>query len=200
MLAWGTASVKAGFLDFISEGMCGICAVSLSIIPLSVFLIVVGAARLDAVLTSETFTFGLHGWIKTLRLCEIVRGSIRYYYPFIFYSWGVHLTDSSGRVLFMPIGRWAAFKFDYNIFDYRKMPGDILARLPTTAAVEEGCGRLSPPVYSHRNFNNRPGKSRDRRNIGQRSHDSNRQAEAIFPPFEAIYNRQYRAASVGYTR
>jgi hypothetical protein len=34
--------------------------------------------------------------------------------------------------------RWAMLKVDNNIFDYRKMLSDILQRLPSTAAVEEG--------------------------------------------------------------
>jgi hypothetical protein len=119
-------------------GMCGICAVSLSIVPLSIFIIVLGAARHEAILTSETFTFGLHGWTRTLRLSEIVRVSVRYYYPFNLYPWGVNLTNTNGRIIFIPIARWAMLKVDNNIFDYRKMLSDILQRLPSTAAVEEG--------------------------------------------------------------
>ncbi len=119
-------------------GLCAMCAVAFSIFPLSIFIIVLGAARQEAILTSETFAFGLHGLTKTLRLSEIVRVSIRYYYPFNLYPWGVNLVDSSGHVLFMPIARWAAFKIDNNIFNYRKMLGDILQRIPATALVDDG--------------------------------------------------------------
>jgi hypothetical protein len=119
-------------------GMCAMCAVTFLIFPLSIFIIVLGAARQEAILTAETFTFGIHGLTRTIRLSEIVRVSIRYYHPFTFYPWGVDLVDSSGRVLFIPVARWAVFKFDNNIFDFRKMLGDILQRIPATAAVDEG--------------------------------------------------------------
>jgi hypothetical protein len=119
-------------------GICGICAISLSIVPLSIFIIVLGSARHEAVLTSDSFTFGLKGWTRTLQLSEIARVSIRYYYPFHLYPWGVHITDRNGRIIFMPIARWATLNFDNNIFDYRKMLSDLLQRLPVTAVVDEG--------------------------------------------------------------
>jgi hypothetical protein len=91
-----------------------------------------------SVLTTDTFTFGLHGWEKTLQLSEIVRVSIRYYDPFKLYPWGGNITDSNGRIIFMPIARWALLNYDNNIFDYRKMLIDLLQLLPATAVVEDG--------------------------------------------------------------
>ncbi|HNT76521.1 MAG TPA: hypothetical protein PKH77_16030 [Anaerolineae bacterium] len=136
-----------------------VCGVGPLLCMGGVVYIGIGAIPQEAVLTSETFTFGFRGWTKTLQLAEIVRVSSSFRRR-QHYAWKVTLEDVHHRRVQILIPRtWNPSKaadgiFDYpaifralgqnlpatvgkGAFDYRAIFRDLLQRLPATAMVDE---------------------------------------------------------------
>jgi hypothetical protein len=118
-------------------GMLGLCTASMSILPLSIMILYLGNTPFEAVLTSDAFTFGLRGRMRTIRLSEITSVSVYYTWPWRTYPWFVMVKGINRQQINLPISRWATRKFSENIFDWQTMLGDLLQRLPPTATVSE---------------------------------------------------------------
>ncbi len=97
-----------------------------------------GSVPYEAVLTSDTFSFGRRGRVKTLRLSEITNISAcftRYYgdWP----RWAVTIRDTHQRQIQLPvISALSTRKVLENEFDYQAILRDLQQRLPATAVNE----------------------------------------------------------------
>jgi len=93
----------------------------------------------EATLTSEAFSYGYRGRVKTLQLAEIVSVAVTSRPRWRHYYWTVTIEDSRQKRirLVVQVKTWTTAEVGDSIFDYRVMLRDLLQRLPAAAAVDE---------------------------------------------------------------
>ncbi len=92
--------------------------------------------KMEAILTSETFTYGPRGRSTTIRLADITRITAKTWYWSEDLDWVVTIESAAGqKISFAP--RSLLFRRPYwSRFDYQAILRDLLPRLPVTAQVD----------------------------------------------------------------